>query len=262
MPVKTTEKLNIIFKPDKFIDIVSKLDDLTRISDTLKLKIDSEDILIYSIMGTENMVMAFKGYTLKTSDYINIESIDYTLNIIITSAKKFVKNLAFIKTTEKILMEVNHRPDDSGDSSDTRLAIIKNAKFKIQIQTGENSEIRDLNKTMLSQRMNLKNKLWSFKTSNSDFSDVKKLSSINSDDSRKVLHLDIKDKKVVLSEVSLWELEVDEVEEENKHLIFNKGYLSSINDNGGDIHFHVFETFILIKDEISNLMISFETTFD
>jgi len=258
-----SNKLNIIIKPSNFDDLLSKIEDLCKISDTLKLKIDKDSILMYSMMGSENIILSFKNYDLNTEDYFTIKDFEYTLNIIITSAKKFVKNLAFIKQTEKIQMEVTHKFVDDEDSvSDARLVQIKNGKFKLQIQTGENSEIRDLNKSALSQRMNLKNKKWSFNISNSDFNDVKKLASINSDDSRRILHLNVEDYKVVLSERSLWELEVDEVTENNKHLMFNKSFLSCINDVGKSVEFHVFETFILIKDDISNLMISFEQSFD
>jgi hypothetical protein len=263
MPVQVSNKLNITVNPNTFNDLVTKIDDLCRISDTIKMKIDSDSILVYSMMGSENMILAFKNYYLKTEEYFTIkEDLDYTLNIIITSAKKFVKNLAFIKPSEKIQMEVTHKFDDDDSNSDARLVQIKNGKFKLQIQTGENSEIRDLNKTMLAQRLNLKNMKWSFNVSNSDFNDVKKLATINSDDSRRILHLNVDDYKVKLSELSLWELEVDEVSENNKHLMFNKNFLPCINDNGKPVQFHVFETFILVKDDISNLMISFEQNFE
>jgi len=262
MSVKSSNKLTFTLNPNTFNDFVSKIDDLCRISDTIKLKIDSDSILMYSMMGSENIILAFKNYELKTEDYFNIkEDLEYTLNIIITSAKKFVKNLAFIKQSEKITVEVTHKFDDD-TTSDARLVQIKNGKFKLQIQTGENSEIRDLNKTVLGQRMNLKNKKWSFITSNSDFNDVRKLSNINSDDSRRILHLNVDDNKVKLSELSLWELEVDDVDVTNKHLMFNKSFLGCINDAGKPVEFHVFETFILIKDDISNLMISFEQNFE
>lgn len=262
MAPQVSNKLTFTINPNTFNDFITKVDDLCRISDTIKLKIDSESILMYSMMGSENMILAFKNYDLKTEEYFNIkEDLEYTLNIIITSAKKFVKNLAFIKQSEKIQVEVTHKFDDDDTTSDARLVQIKNGKFKLQIQTGENTEIRDLNKTVLAQRMNLKNKKWSFNVSNSDFNDVKKLSSINSDDSRRILHLNVDDNKVKLSELSLWELEVDEVSENNKHLMFNKSFLSCINDGGKLVQFHVFETFILIKDDISNLMISFEQDF-
>jgi hypothetical protein len=262
MPTQVSRKLTFNLNQNNFNDFVSKMEDLCRISDTIKVKIDSDSTLIYSIMGSENVMLAFKNYQIKTEEYFNIkEDLEYTLNIIITSARKFVKNLAFIKPSEKIQMEVTHKFDDDDINSDARLVQIKNGKFKLQIQTGENSEIRDLNKTMLDQRLNLKNKKWSFNISNSDFNDVKKLSSINSDDSRRILHLNVEDCKVKLSELNLWELEIDEVNEKNKHLMFNKNFLPCINDNGNTIQFHVFETFILVKDDISNLMISFEQDF-
>lgn len=264
MAVQVSNKLSFSINPNTFNDLVTKIDDLCRISDTIKLKIDNDTILMYSMMGSENMILAFKNFQLETKEYFHLkEDLDYTLNIIITSAKKLVKNLAFIKPSEKIAVEVTHKFVDENDTiSDARLVQIKNAKFKLQLQTGENSEIRDLNKTILSQRMNLKNKKWSFSVSNSDFNDVKKLSLINVDDSRRVLHLNVEDYKVKLSELHLWELEVDEVSENNKHLMFNKSFLSCINDGGKPVQFHVFETFILIKDDISNLMISFEQSFD
>lgn len=258
------EKLNLIAKPDNFFDFVSKIEDLTKISDIIKIKMDSEDILMYSMMGSDNIILAFKCYNLKTEDFFTTKNeFDFTLNIIVPSAKKFVKNLSFIKLSEKIQFEISHKfTDQENLISDTRLLQIKNAKFKLQMQAGENSEIRDLNRSMLSQRLNLKNKKWSFSISNRDFLDIKKLSTINSDDSRRILHLNVDDKKVKLSELSLWELEVDEVDEDSKHLMFNKSLLGCINDNGSDINMHVFETFILINDEISQLMMSFEQSFD
>lgn len=254
-------KTTILLNPENFTDFLEKVKDLTKISDTIKLKIDSEHILMYSMMGSENIILSFKSYKLDTNTYFKFKNeIDFTLNIIITSAKKFVKSLQFIKTTEKINLEVTHRKEDE-NNSDCRLAIIKNGKFKLQIQAGENSEIRDIDKYKLDKLLNLENKKWSFNVSKSDFSDIKQLSSINSEDSKRILHLNIEDFKVKLSEISTWELEVDETTESNKHLMFNKSYLSCINDDSDFIGFHVFETFILIQDKISQLMISFEQDF-
>ena len=45
-------------------------------------------------------------------------------------------------------------------------------------------------------------------------------------------------------------------------IVFNKKYLSNINQDLENIDFYMFETFILVKDETSNLMLSFEQTFD
>lgn len=259
----STQKLNFIAKSDKFPEFLSKIEDLTKISDTIKIKMNSDKTLLYSMMGRDNVILAFKSFDVDTNDFFQFkEDIDFTLNLIITSAKKFVKNSSFLKNNEKIQMEISHKFTDDEQVSDARMLVIKNGKFKLQVQAGENSEIRDLNRSMLSQRLDLKNKKWSFSISNTDFVDIKKLSSINSDDSRRILHLNVDEGVVKLSEMSLWELEVDEVKEEKKHFMFNKSLLSCINDNGKSIEFNVFETFILIKDDVSDLMISFEQSFE
>ena len=57
-------KIKFKVKTDKFGDFLKKLEDLTKISPTIKLKIDNDDILIYSVLG-KAAVLAFKNYTFK-----------------------------------------------------------------------------------------------------------------------------------------------------------------------------------------------------
>ena len=246
-------KLNIQIKPDKFSDFLDKLVDLAKISDTIKLKIDSENILMYSIVG-DTILLAFKSYLIDTSEYIDVkEELENTLDIIISGSKRFVKNLGFIKTSEKIQMTVDYRTDDD-DNNIARFLQIKNGKLKVALQGGEPSEIRDISKDVLSKRVDIKNSKWSFKMANSEFQDIKKLATINSDG--RILHLNIDDKKVILSETSTWEFQVDEVDMSDRHLMFNKTFLPSINDTEDFINFFVFETFILTKD--SNSILKFK----
>jgi hypothetical protein len=257
-----SQKLKIYFKQSNFNDFVSKIKDLSKISDVIKLKIDNESIFMYSLLGGETMVLAFKNYEIDTNEYLDIKQpLDNTINIIITNSKKFVKNLQFIKLEEKIEMNIIYKSEKDSDDAEARSVQIKNDKFKLQIETGESSEIKDITKQQLAKRLDLRNKNWSFKVKNDDFNMIKSLSGINSDDSRRILNINIEDYKIIFSENNLWELEVDESTEENKHLMINKRFLTSINDNGEDINFHVFETFILVKDKISQLMISFEQDF-
>ena len=42
-------KIKFKIKSDKFSDFINKLEDLTKISDTIKLKIDNDNILMYSM---------------------------------------------------------------------------------------------------------------------------------------------------------------------------------------------------------------------
>jgi hypothetical protein len=250
-------KLQILIKQDNFEDFLSKLESLSKISDTIKIKIDYDNILMYSIVG-ETIILAFKSYIIDTDKYLLFkEPIDFNLDIIVANAKRYVKNLSFIKKSEKIKLEVDYREDDEGNYQ-TRFINIKNGKLKIGLQAGENFEIKDITKEALEKRLDIKNEKWSFKVSSSDFNDIKKLSSINSDS--RIINLSIDNGKVLLSENSTWEIQVDEIEESDKNLMFNKNLLSAIIEEDY-INFHIFENFILTKSDISNLMISFEQDF-
>lgn len=253
-----TKKLNLTINQSKFGDLLKVMEDLSKISDTIKLKIDSENVLLYSIVG-ETILLAFKSYLIDTKDFFNFkeDELEGTLDVIISGSKKFVKNLQFIKTSEKISLTIDYRTDD--DISLARFLQIKNGKLKVAIQGGESSEIRDISKEVLKKRVDIKNSKWSFKISNSEFSDIKKLSSINSEG--KVVHLNVENNKVVLSETSTWEFEVDQVEITDRHLMFNKTFLPSIDDSDDFVNFYVFDTFLLTKNDQSHLMISFEQDF-
>ena len=59
-----------------------------------------------------------------------------------------------------------------------------------------------------------------------------------------------------------WELEIKSIDDErNASLMLNKKFLNCINEIN-DIEFSIFETFMLVKDNNSNLMLSFEQSFD
>ncbi len=119
---------------------------------------------------------------------------------------------------------------------------------------GEHYEIRDMNKTSLSKGLDLKNKKWNFSIKREDYLDIKKLSSING---TKLLNISVVNGLVKINETSAWELEIDKIEDRNANFILNKKFLNCINDKE-EITFYIFETFMLIKDDESNLMLSFE----
>ena len=254
-------KLSLKLKTSNFLDLINKLQDLSQIDDTIKIKLESEKTLIYSMLSNDVTVLALKSYSLNTKDYFENYNKEETIDFIITSAGKFVKNLKFFNTDKPIKLDLVSKSMPENDSLlHVRSAQFSNDKLKISCIGGEQYKIRDINLSTLSTRLNPKNSKWNFKISSQDFSDVKKLCSINSED--KTLYINVSTNKVTMSEPSKWELEIDEINHKNEQLIFNKKYLSNINDNGDMIQFIIFESFILIKDDISNLMLSFETNFD
>ena len=254
------DKAKFKINSDKFVDFISKLDDLTKIEDTIKLKIDNDNILMYSMMSSGQTMLAFKNYLVNTRDYLEYgDDLEYSIDIIIANAKKFVKNLNFIKDSEKITFEITYKesPDDDTIMNGRSLQIV-GGKLKVNWIAGEHYEMRDINKGALSQRLNLKNRKWFFNINKSEFSDVKKLSSINSE---RIINISVLSGKVTLSERASWELEIESIDDDRSaSLMLNKKFLSCINEMD-NIQFSIFETFMLVRDENSNLMLSFEQDF-
>ena len=252
-------KVKFKFLPHNLTDFISKIDDLSKIDDTIKLKIDSQDILMYSMLGG-NVLLAFKNFLVKTSDYLDNTDFDYKIDLIIPNAKKFVKNLNFIKDQSSVTLDISYKesPDDD-DLFLSRSFQITSGKFKVNWLAGEHYEMRDIDKNSLTTRLDLKNKKWSFSIKNEDFLDIKKLSSINSE---RVISISVVNGNVVVSEKSAWELEIDDLDDDRSaSLILNKRFLGCINDKLTSVDFHIFDTFMLVKDSDSNLMLSFEQDF-
>lgn len=251
-------KIKFQINPDKMSDFISKLDDLSKIEDTIKLKIDGDNILMYSILGG-NVMLAFKNYLLKTSDYFKGDDFEFTLDVIIVNSKKFVKNLNFLTESQKVTIEFTYKESNDDDSiMNARSIQVVGGKLKVNWLAGEHYELRDINKDSLKTNLNIQKRKWFFNISHNDFSDVKKLSNINSD---RIINITIDSGKVLLSEKAAWELECDSIEDDrNASLMLNKKFLGCIKDDK-DIQFSIFDNFMLIQDENSNLMLSFEQDF-
>jgi hypothetical protein len=251
-------KIKFQINPDKMSDFISKLDDLSKIEDTIKLKIDGNNILMYSILGG-NVMLAFKNYLLDTSDYFKGDEFDFTLDAIIVNSKKFVKNLNFLTESPKVTIEFTYKESNDDDSiMNARSIQVVGGKLKVNWLAGEHYELRDINKDSLKANLNISKRKWFFNISQNDFSDVKKLSNINSD---RIINITIDSGKVLLSEKAAWELECDSIDDDrNASLILNKKFLGCIKDDK-DIQFSIFDNFMLIQDENSNLMLSFEQDF-
>ena len=256
-----SNKAKFKIKTDKFSDFINKLDELTKIEDTIKLKIDSENILMYSMMSSGQTMLAFKNYLINTTEYFEIpENMDYSIDIILPNSKKLVKNLNFLLGNDKLTFEITYKESPDDDSiMNARSIQFVGGKLKVNWIAGEHYEMRDINKVALKQRLDIKNRKWFFTIDKSEFSDIKKLSNINSD---RIINISIVNGKVVLSEKSAWELEIDTLDDDrNANLMLNKKFLSCISESLDKVEFSIFETFMLIKDDISNLMLSYEQDF-
>jgi hypothetical protein len=254
-----SDKIKLKVIPEKFNDFIDKLSDLLNIDDTVKLKIDNDEIMMYSTLGG-SVMLGFKNFLIKTSDYFEITNeLDYTYDVIIANCNKFVKNLEFLKSQPKVTLSLSCKESkDDKSIMNARSIQVSGGKLKINWISAENYEIRDISKKTLEKKLNIKNRKWSFILRNSQFSDIKKLSNINSD---KIINIEVNEGKVIVSEKSAWEIEIGEIEIKSANFILNKRFLKCIDSEKEEIEFNLFDSFILIKDKSSNLMLSYEQDF-
>ena len=164
-----------------------------------------------------------------------------------------------MRDSEKLTIDITHKTSPDDDTLNIARSIqINGGRLKVNWIAGENFEIRDIDKTIITERLNLTYRKWNFIIDKTDFVDIKKLSSINDS---KLLNITVNNGKVVISEQAAWELQVANTEESrNSNMILNKKFLKCIDDTK-DIDFSIFENFMLIKYENTNLMLSYEQDF-
>lgn len=254
------DRIKFTVKGAKYPEFIGKLSDLTDIGNVVKLKIDKEHMLMYSLVG-ETAVLAFKSYQLNTSDYFDYEDFDYTLDYVINDAKKFVKNFNFLNVENTVEFDITFKDaPESDDIKHVRAIMGTDTRLKLSAVGAEQYRIRDMSKDRLAKTLDISNSKWSFNVHKNDFADIKKLSTINDD---KILTIIIVDNTVKFSEMGKWELDVATVDSDRyNNLVFGKKYLKSVNLNDDYVNFNVFEQFILIRDNESNFMMSFEQSFE
>lgn len=258
-------KLKLKMNNTNFSEFIDMIKDLSNIDDIVKIRITNEDILMYSILSNETTVLALKSYTVPTTKFITDFNSNEIYDMIILSSSKFVKNTRLFNTQQPITIDLTAKKsnDKSSDIMHIRSFQLTNGKLKIQSIGGEEFKIRNINKEQLNSRLDIRKSKWSFSISQSDFSDIKSLCNINKEANEdKIVYISVNNKQVIINEPTKWELQVDEVDFENTNILMNKNYLPNITVAKQNINFNIFDTFILIKDDISNLMLSFEQDFN
>lgn len=244
---------------DKLLFIIK---DCGGVSDTVKIKISTDEILIYSLSMTDSFILALKSYILKTSDFIKDFDIPgLSSDFIFCPAQKCVKSLSFFDPSKDILLQLNYKPQQEPQGiNNIRILEFSSGRLKINHTSCENTQIKDLNKKLLDQKLDISLAKWGFKLSLDEYQSIKRLSSINPDD--RVLTVNLDNGVVKFSEIGKWELEISqESQKKIGQISFLKKYLSSIDQNFDWIDFWVFETFILVKGQESLLMLSYEQDF-
>lgn len=256
-----SKKLSIKLNKRYFPDFIAKVQDLSNINDVVKIKIEREKVLLYATKSNEHTTLALKSYALPTSNYFDDFDEDACFDFIIINSPKFIKSLKFFDIDIQVKMDIIYKPHhEKDDIMLVRSAQFNNGKLKISAIGGEESNVIDLNVNTIEDKTDIDCSNWKFQVAKQDFLDIKRLCSIDSDS--KILSFLVEKGNITAEEPSKWELQLGKLEENlNAKIVFNKKYLSNINSDMDMIDFYMFDTFILVKDNISNLMLSFEQDF-
>lgn len=255
-----SKKLSLKLNKDNFSDFISKILDVSNVSDVIKIKIDKDNTLIYGAKMNNNIMLALKSYYFPTSEIIENFSEDEMYNLILFDAPKLIKGIKNLDINNTLKLDLNVKPKDG--YMQVRSVQFTSGKLKIQAVGGEDKLIKDIPIEHLNKFLNLDNSKFKFDLQKQDLIDMKKLSAIYNDEKNTTVTLNIVNGKITSGEYAKWELEIGETDSDvNAKIVFNKKYLTNINKDLDIINFYMFETFLLVKDITSNLMLSYETDF-
>ena len=234
---------------------LEKIHDLMSIDNEILLKINNDNILLYSIVGEKMNVNAFKSFIFKTNEIFSFnEELPKEIRFIIINASKFetiLKN--YTDYREDISCEFFMNDDTYADNFK-----LKNSKLRLSVPGGD---IRGMNTTIdiekINKTLNKDNIDFKFSLDKISYAKIKKIGTV--DNENDILTLNIIDKELTIGEGN-WNLGICEVDHDDLSITFPKKYFKSITFTEDEIDVYVFDTFILVDNQNTNLLIALELT--
>ena len=113
-------------------------------------------------------------------------------------------------------------------------------------------DIEKINKTLNKDNIDFK-----FILDKVSYAKIKKIMAVDTEND--ILTLNIIDNNLTIGENS-WDLKICEIEHENLTITFPKKYFKSITFTEEEINIYVFDTFLLVDNQNTNLLIALELT--
>lgn len=257
------KKLELGITTENLLKIINTLKDLSNIGDNVVFKFSKENLLMYSLVGEGQSINAFKSIIFDSDIFMNEIDIDDTIIFIAKSAKLLVKNLRPLLDFDNNI-NITLYYDSFGDKVYAdRFQLKSSNKLKLNFYGDDpmstntkitNEHIQDL--------ADMDNVVFSFNLAADDFSKVKKLASPDAEMNIFYMNTLERDGKYYVSlGENNWDLELDEVDiDDERTLAFPKKYFKSIIIEDGTCKVHIFDTFLMVSTDNSDLLISMEVT--
>jgi len=234
---------------------IEKIHDLLSIDDEVLIKVGKDKMLLYSIVGEKMNVNAFKSFIYDTSEFFTFDDdIQKEIRFIITNGTKFESSLKnFLDYREDIKCEFFMNDDTYADNFK-----LKNSKLKFSINGGDlramntSIDIEKINKTINKDNIDFK-----FMLDKNSYAKIKKMMAI--DNENDILTLNVISKEIEIGENN-WNLKICDIEHDDLSITFPKKYFKSITFTDEEINIYVFDTFLLVDNQNTNLLIALELT--
>lgn len=232
---------------------LDKIHDLLSIDDEILFKINNDKTLFYSVVGEKKNVNAFKSFIFETNEVFSFENpLPNEIRYIITNGNKFestIKN--YLDYVEDVKCEFFMNDDTYADNFK-----FKNSKLKLSVNGGDlrgmntNIDIDKINKTLDKDNIDFK-----FILDKTSFLKIKKIGAV--DNENDILTLDIIDNELTIGEGS-WNLKICDIIHDDMSISFPKKFFKSITFTEDSINVYVFDTFLLIDNKNTTLLIALE----
>jgi hypothetical protein len=258
----------LMFKiaPEKLDKLIGVIKDLSGIDDTALFKINSRNILIYSMVGEGNSINAFKSYIFETVDIFNHNEFEIEINYIAKNIKSFARNLATLKSLtgdEEISCRIQF--ELLGDKYYCSNITFKNIKLKLEFHGGDPLSINTtISIDKIKDTVDIDNAEFSFNLKAEDFVSIKRLSTPDVENDVYYMNTYLKDQQNVVSlGESTWNLLLDNIDYDNQRtLSFPKKYFKTIVISEESAKIYVFDSFLMVSNKNSDFLISTEMGYN
>jgi len=241
---------------DNFRYFISFTKELSLIDPSILMSIGNDIIVSYSFVGKDiNDIHAFKTVISKTDDLFDKKKeIENKIIFIIKDSKKFVRNISnFIDFDEDLTFKISYDDEDNN----ANYIHISNSKLKLKEICGDIiSMSKEITKEDIDFLTDKKTSLFNFELTEMEFKKIKRMSTIET--TNDILYINVNDGKLSIGE-NKWEINICDIDKPNLSVSFPKKYFNTLSFKENS-RIYLFENYILVSDDNSDLMIVLEMT--
>lgn len=244
--------------------IINTIKDLSAIDKKGVIRFHKDYVLIYSLVGEGTVINVFKSFTFNTHElFKSIDDFDETINFVVKDMKNLYRTL-------KIMADLGNDVDgkisydEVGDQFFSDKLFFKSTnKLKLNFYGSDPTKVNtEITLDQIRTLANIDNSVFHFNLKDEDFSNIKKLAA--PDEEMDIFYLTTYSKDgqyyASVGETN-WNLTVSEIDfDEERTLAFPKKYFKTINIENGSSIIYIFDRFLMVESENSNLIISIEIT--